>query len=127
VERALMDVDVSLPQYRLLTFLRDGKVTAGVLAGRLAVSRPAITTLVDGLVARGFVDRSPVEADRRQVDHLLTAAGLEVLDRADVVVEAALLALIAHLPATKRKRAVEGLELWGDALDAARAERMGAR
>jgi DNA-binding MarR family transcriptional regulator len=127
VERALMDADLSLPQYRLLTFLREGRVAAGALAGRLAVSRPAITTLVDGLVARGLVDRSPVEGDRRRVDHVLTPAGGEALAKADAAVEAALVRLVAHLPANKRKRAVEGLELWGHALDAARAERLEAR
>jgi DNA-binding MarR family transcriptional regulator len=127
VERALVDVDLSLPQYRLLTFLRDGRVAAGALAGRLAVSRPAITTLVDGLVARGLVDRSPVEGDRRRVDHLLTDAGAEALAQADAAVDAALGRLVEHLPQNKRKRAIEGLELWGHALDAARAERLEAR
>ena len=125
VERALGDADLSLPQYRLLTFLRDGRVAAGALAGRLAVSRPAITTLVDGLVAKGLVDRSPVEGDRRRVDHVLTDAGLAALERGDKAVEAALLGVVEHLPAGKRKRAVEGLELWGHALDAARAARLG--
>jgi DNA-binding MarR family transcriptional regulator len=122
-----VEVDLSLPQFRLLSFLREGRVTAGALAGRLAVSRPAITTLVDGLVARGFVDRTPVEGDRRRVDHLLTPAGLAALDRADVAVEAALTHVVDHLPAAKRKRAIEGLELWGHALDAARAGRLEAR
>lgn len=99
-------------------------MAAGALAGRLAVSRPAITTLVDGLVARGLVDRSPVAGDRRRVDHVLTDAGLAALDRGDAAVERALVELVGYLPANKRKRAIDGLELWGHALDAARAERL---
>lgn len=110
-----------MPQYRLLVFLGEGTVAASALADWLSVSRPAITTLVDGLVARGLVDRSPVAGDRRRVDHLLTPAGVAALEQADAAVERALEALADHLPAAKRRRAVEGLELWGHALDAHRA------
>lgn len=124
VDRALGAADLTLPQYRLLLFLTEGTAAAGVLAGRLAVSRPAVTELVDGLVARGFVDRSSVAGDRRRVDHLLTPTGEAALDRADAAVEAALGALADRLPLNKRRRAVEGLELWGHAIDSARAERL---
>lgn len=116
-----------MPQYRLLVFLSEGTVAASALAEWLSVSRPAITTLVDGLVARGLVDRSPVTGDRRRVDHLLTAAGRSVLGDADEAVERALERLAAHLPASKQRRAVEGLELWAGALDAERAELLGRR
>jgi DNA-binding MarR family transcriptional regulator len=111
-----------MPQYRLLVFLSEGTVAASALASWLSVSRPAITTLVDGLVARGLVDRSPVAGDRRRVDHLLTPAGVTALEAADVAVEAALTSLVERLPAAKRRRAVEGLELWSHALDDQRAE-----
>jgi DNA-binding MarR family transcriptional regulator len=122
VDRALADVDLTMPQYRLLVFLSDGTVAASALADWLSVSRPAITTLVDGLVARGLVDRSPVAGDRRRVDHLLTPAGIAALEQADAAVEATLSRLAERLPAPRRRRAVEGLELWGAALDAQRAE-----
>lgn len=116
-----------MPQYRLLVFLSEGTVAASALADWLSVSRPAITTLVDGLVARGLVDRSPVAGDRRRVDHLLTAAGIAALRDADAAVERALTDLADRLPAAKRRRAVEGLELWSHALDDQRAEYLGRR
>jgi DNA-binding MarR family transcriptional regulator len=122
VDRALADADLTMPQYRLLVFLSEGTVAASALARWLSVSRPAITTLVDGLVARGFVDRSPVAGDRRRVDHVLTPAGVTALETADAAVEAALAGLADRLPAAKRRRAVEGLELWSHALDDQRAE-----
>jgi hypothetical protein len=106
VERSLATVDLTLPQYRLLAFLGDDAVTAGSLAGGLSVSKPAITTLVDGLV-----------------EHVLTGEGVAALGRADEVVEQALVSLHERLPADKRRRAVEGLELWGHALDDLRSER----
>lgn len=127
VDRALDEVGLSMPQYRLMLFVGEGRAAAGALAGRLAVSRPAITTLVDGLVARGYVDRRAVEGDRRRVDHVLTEAGIAALEEADAAVERAMVQLADHLPVAKRKRAVEGLELWIHALDAARAERLEGR
>ena len=122
VDRALADVDLTMPQYRLLVFLSDGQVAASALADWLSVSRPAITTLVDGLVSRGLVSRTSVAGDRRRVDHALTPEGVAALERADAAVEAALESLADHLPIGKRRRAVEGLELWGHALDDRRAQ-----
>ena len=110
-----------MPQYRVLVHLAEGNVSASALAEWLSVSRPAITTLVDGLVSRGLVSRSSVAGDRRRVDHALTPAGEQALEQADAAVEAALDALADHLPAAKRRRAVEGLELWSHALDDLRA------
>jgi len=121
VDRAVADADLTMPQYRLLVFLSEGQVAASALADWLSVSRPAITTLVDGLVAKGLVSRTAVAGDRRRVDHTLTAEGEAALDRADEAVARALESLAEHLPAGKRRRAVEGLELWSHALDEARA------
>lgn len=122
VDRAVADADLTMPQYRLLVFLSQGTVSASELAEWLSVSRPAITTLVDGLVARGLVDRSPVPGDRRRVDQVLTGAGRTALDRADAAVEQRLAAVAERLPGAKQRCAVEGLELWGHALDTVHAE-----
>ncbi len=85
-EIALREVELSLPQYRLLTYLAEGSAAAAALAERLIVSRPSVTTLVDGLVARGLVERQGDAADRRRVDHLLTVEGRRTLERADAEV-----------------------------------------
>lgn len=116
-----------MPQYRVLVHLAEGHVSASALADWLSVSRPAVTTLVDGLVARGLVNRAAVAGDRRRVDHALTPAGEVALEQADASVEAALDALADHLPAAKRRRAVEGLELWAHALDDVRSQYLRGR
>ena len=59
VELALATVDLTLPQYRVLILLGEGKEAASALADKLAVSRPSVTGVVDGLVARGLVQREP--------------------------------------------------------------------
>lgn len=120
VEVALDDVDLSLPQYRLMVLLADGSAAATSLANRLTVSRPSITALADGLVQRGFVERVPDIKDRRRVTHSLTDAGRKALVKGDISIRARLEDKIGHLPARKRKAAIDGLGLWIQALDAAR-------
>jgi long-chain acyl-CoA synthetase len=124
LERALAEVNLSLPQYRLLTFLSQGSAAATALAGHLAVSPPSLTALADGLVARGLVERRSDDTDRRRVAHVVTEKGLGALGEADGAVERHLTALAGRLSMSKRKRAVDGLGLWSEALGAARAERL---
>ena len=121
VEVALAEVDVSLPQYRVLAFLAEGSAAASALAGKLAVSRPSVTALVDGLVSRGLVERSADPSDRRRVDHRLTPSGRRLLLRADGAVEARLRGLATHLDDGAAETAMAGLVRWGEALDRARA------
>jgi long-chain acyl-CoA synthetase len=121
VEVALVEVDLSLPQYRVLAFIAEGPAVASALAGKLAVSRPSVTALIDGLVARGLVERRPDPSDRRRVDHRLTDAGEAALVRADAAVDRRLRSLAGHLPPDDAAAVLDGLVRWGDALDAARA------
>jgi long-chain acyl-CoA synthetase len=120
VELALDAADLSLPQYRVMVFLAEGSAGASALAGTLAVSRPTITVVVDGLVAKGFVERQGDEVDRRKVHHRLTRSGRRALEQADAVVSARLAELADHLDTADAPRAVEGLTLWGQAMAAAR-------
>ena len=69
-----------------MVFLAEGAAGASTLAGTLAVSRPTITVVVDGLVAKGFVERQGDDTDRRKVHHRLTPSGRRALDRADAAV-----------------------------------------
>jgi DNA-binding MarR family transcriptional regulator len=122
VENALTTVDLSLPQYRMLIFLAEGgSAAASALAGKLGVSRPSVTALVDGLVARGLAERSTDPVDRRRVAHVVTPAGLDALERADQVVEARLAELAASIPEpADRAAAYAGLAIWHGALNAER-------
>jgi long-chain acyl-CoA synthetase len=126
VEVGLAEVDLSLPQYRILMFLDEGATVASKLADRLAVSRPTVTAVVDGLVARGLVQRSPEGGDRRRVGHALTTAGRQLLQEADRSVDTRLRAIAGHLDdETRAEEARRGLDCWRQALDSYRAARMG--
>jgi long-chain acyl-CoA synthetase len=125
VEVGLSQVDLTLPQYRILMFLDEGATVASKLADHLAVSRPTITAVVDGLVARGLVERTPHDRDRRRVGHALTPAGRHLLRQADESVDARLRAIAAHLDDEAQvQEALGGLDCWRWALDSYREARM---
>ena len=101
----LAQVELSLSQYRTLMFLDDGSAAASALADHLAVSRPSVTAVVDGLVGRGLVERKhDDEGDRRRVDHRLTEQGRRVLCQADDAVEARLREIAGHLSGEGKAR-----------------------
>lgn len=123
MEVALAEVGLSLPQYRLLVFLSGGPERATALAGWLEVSPPSLTALVDGAVQRRLVERAPSEEDRRCVRHVITDIGEDALAQGDAAVAAKLGDVLGHLSAAQSRKVVEGLELLGQALSAARAAR----
>jgi len=120
VEVALGTVDLTVPQFRVLGILAEGSSAASGLADRLAVRRPSITALVDGLVARGLVDRRQEDSDRRRVELRLTKDGERILAEADRAVDEYLVSIAGHLPAKDEAMALRSLELWGRAMVAHR-------
>jgi long-chain acyl-CoA synthetase len=116
VEVALAQVELTLPQYRVLGILAEGSAAASGLADRLAVRRPSITALIDGLEARGLVDRRQEDTDRRRVELRLTPEGASTLARADTAVDEYLVAIAGHLPDKEEAMALRSLELWARAM-----------
>jgi long-chain acyl-CoA synthetase len=119
VELALTDVELSLPQYRILGLLAEGASMASALADRLTVRRPTVTAVVDGLEARGLVQRTPGGLDKRSVTHTLTSKGQRLLDKANAAVDVRLTDIASSLddPALTQQ-VLEGLVLWRRAMRA---------
>ena len=126
-EVALSQIDLSPAQYRVLSFLAGGPSNAAALARKLTVSPPSLTTVVDGLVARGLVERRHELDDRRRVGHRLTEEGTRVLEQADRVVEERLGEVLAQVSPRSADRALRGLEAWQVPLDRWRAARTGSK
>ena len=82
-EQTCQKTGISLPQYRLLVSASQGSQRASELAAAVGVSRPTLTSLVDGLEDAGLVKRVPVATDRRGIRLELTDAGREATERAD--------------------------------------------
>lgn len=117
VEVGLDVVELSAAQYRMLGLLDERPAVSSALAEQLAVRPPSVTAVVDGLVARGLVERKTVASDRRRVDHVLTDEGHRVLELADTAVESRL-GNIAGCLADRADvhRAFDGLAAWRSAL-----------
>lgn len=129
VELAVSSLELTLSQYRVLGILGDGQEAASVLADKLAVSRPSITGVVDGLVARDLVRRDHDGADRRRIGVCLTDEGRRLLAAADAEVQRRLTEIARYLeprpasPAAGPDLAFGGLATWHVALDAYRNTR----
>ncbi|HUA46648.1 MAG TPA: MarR family transcriptional regulator [Solirubrobacteraceae bacterium] len=122
VEVAAATVDLTLSQYRALALLGEGREAASALAEKLAVSRPSVTGVIDGLVARELVTRHHDEGDRRRIGLDLTSEGRRLLATADAEIERRLRDIASYQP-DGAAAAFEGLEPWKDALDRYRAAR----
>jgi long-chain acyl-CoA synthetase len=127
VELGVAEADLSVPQYRILGMLDAGPAMPSALADRLAVRPPSVTSVVDGLVARGLVHRHPAEDDRRRVAHTLTSEGRRALAAADQAVDDRLRRLASALDDRSSQRsALECLALWQRAMLASLAARSAA-
>ena len=78
---------ITLPQYRALLNVSLGTRRASELADFAAVSRPAVTALVNGLVELGLLRRKAVPADGRGVPLVATAKGRRAVGRAERALE----------------------------------------
>jgi long-chain acyl-CoA synthetase len=107
--------ELSLPQFRLLTMVERGQ-RASFLAGRLAVAKPTVTALVDGLVERGYVCRAQEPDDRRATHITLTPAGRRALKAAEVAMSERLENVLGHTG--DRQAVLDALADLGAALDA---------
>lgn len=121
LDHALADVGLTVPQYRLLLFLSKRPDAANRLASALHVRPPSLTALVDGMAARGLVERTTDPDDGRRVRIVITPAGTEALAEADAHAADRLDALAALDPAGRDLCA--GLADWYDALQASAEQR----
>jgi DNA-binding MarR family transcriptional regulator len=77
------DSGLTIPQYRMLAVLSEGGDRSARVAQKLAVRKPTLTALADGLIAAGYAERESEPGDRRIVRLVLTEAGRAALARAD--------------------------------------------
>ncbi|WP_092653619.1 MarR family winged helix-turn-helix transcriptional regulator [Actinopolymorpha singaporensis] len=97
LERA--DAGLSLAQFRILELVSRGTERSTHIATRLATSKPAITVVVEGLVAAGLLTRRGEPGDRRVVRLALTTEGREALAQAEIAYGDRLRPLLAEISA----------------------------
>ena len=125
-EQTCQSTGISLPQYRLLVSVSGRPQRASELADSVGVSRPTLTSLVDGLEQVGMLRRVAVPNDGRGIRLELLKDGRMATARAERALTARLLELIdgnAGDIALLVKDVVSGL---GAALDRERESTLGA-
>jgi long-chain acyl-CoA synthetase len=128
VEVALATLDLSPAQYRMLVQIARGTDASSTLAQKLAVSAPSVTSVVDGLVQRGAVERAPSVGDRRRIALALTDYGRNLLDAAEEALRQRLQSIADELEDEGLvSGAIAAMSIWGEALDRARARRHAER
>jgi len=107
--------DMTLAQFRVLSLITSSPERASRIAERAAVSKPSLSGLLDGLEARGWVQRVHVEGDRRGVNLEVTRAGAAALREAEHAMTAELERVLASSP-SERDAVINGLSALGDAI-----------
>ena len=123
IEIAVNHTGLTASRFRALSLVEAGITSGAVLARFLAVRAPTVTTVMNGLVEDGLVARTRATDDRRRIDYELTGAGRDALDAANEAADGALAAIASELAPTDRTKAITGIDLWRDALDARRRAR----
>jgi DNA-binding MarR family transcriptional regulator len=122
---ALAEANLTLAQYRVLVFLDAGERPASHVATLLDVVPSTVTSVVDGLCARGLVARGEDPCDRRRVVLSLTNEGREQVIEGDRVVAERLGRLLDRLPEDEAEGALRGLESLNVAMEAYLTEKFG--
>jgi DNA-binding MarR family transcriptional regulator len=103
---------LSVPQFRALAFVgRRPRSSLSDVAQHVGTSLPSMSKLIDGLVARGMVERVPEADDRRRVALSLTRNGRRLLDVVHDATQAHLSSLFGDLSAAERAAIVDAMEL----------------
>ncbi|MEX2248512.1 MAG: helix-turn-helix domain-containing protein, partial [Parvibaculum sp.] len=58
-ERIAREMDITIPQYRFLLFLKRGPKRAGELAVEAAIRKPTASGLIADMERRGLIARAP--------------------------------------------------------------------
>lgn len=96
----LKPAGLSGPQYNVLRILRGAGpngLTCGEISDRLITRDPDITRVLDRMEKRGLVTRRRDSDDRRVVIAAITKAGLDLLTKLDVPVNAGHIEQLGHL------------------------------
>ena len=107
-----------MSQYLVLNELRDGEARSSAeLSRRCGVSPQALTGLVGALEATGAVGRTPCAHHGRVIEVSLTPAGVEVLGRADGLVDQVEGVLLSGLTPAQQRQLPRMLDLCLTALE----------
>ena len=108
----LRKFDLSLQQHNVLSILKGqypNPCTLGLIQERMLDRESNATRLVDKLMQKGLVNRCQCAENRRQVDIVITEAGLKLLEKTNAISE--------HIQDKYSNLTIEEATLLGNLLD----------
>lgn len=105
------DLELTMPQFKAVCLLGRGPERMGNIAGYLSTSMSSATTMIDRLVDKGLVERTPDASDRRVVTCQLTPKGREEMDRFLRINELRLTRMAGRLTPDELQKVVEAMEI----------------
>jgi DNA-binding MarR family transcriptional regulator len=103
--------ELSVPQFRVLGYVEwHTRVSLSAVAEHMGLTLPSMSKMVDGLVVRGFVHRTPDSLDRRRVAIQTTPKGREAWTAARQATCASMVHRLQGLGAAKRRELSHGLD-----------------
>ncbi len=97
--------ELSAPQMNMIMMIRVREaVSVTELAALLAVSPPSVSTMVDRLVERGLLTRTPSDQDRRKVEIRVTPEASEDIAQVEEMILGSFVELVEEVgPETTQK------------------------
>jgi DNA-binding MarR family transcriptional regulator len=117
-DRTPCGFEAGVAEAHALSELEPAALRQVELVGRLGLTKSAVSRLVGGLVARGWVTRDVASDDGRGVKLTLTVAGRDAARRLRAARTARLRALLEAVPEDRRSGVLEVLELLEQAAQA---------
>ena len=111
LEIADLPDELTLGQYRVLYFIKEGHNQCGLLAKHTGSTAAGMSRMIDSLVKSGFIARETSDVDRRQVTLSLTPAGESVSRRVRRGVESRLQSYLENLSGAEKREVEHGLAL----------------
>lgn len=104
---------MSIPQYYAIRILGKNKIAnMTTLKKELGMTGAFVTTIIDGLVKRGFATRKRDKKDRRIIDVSLTAKGMDFVNKMKQWERTVFSTFIKKLSAQKAEAMKEGLAIF---------------
>jgi DNA-binding MarR family transcriptional regulator len=81
--RSRRSLELTIPQFRTLAFVNRNKGSSLYeVSDHMGLTPPSVSTLVDGLIERGMMEREEDPTDRRRVRLAVTSHGRAILETA---------------------------------------------
>ncbi len=119
-KRVARESGLTIPQIVVLQSIRDlGEVTTKQISRRVSLSQGTVTSILDRLEERAFIERYRSKSDRRVVHTRLTKQGKAALRKAPPLLHERFLAQFEELPERQQRDIVKVLQKVAEMMGAA--------